>query len=123
MLLAWGFIWISAMTIRSVHYWAHVPYQFDAILASTIAQTSLTIVWCLLSLMTVALATWRHSKAIWWVGMMILAITIGKLFFVDLANSNSIARIISFIGVGLVLLLIGYFSPVFGSVKNSNNKK
>lgn len=123
LLLAWGFIWISAMTIRSVHYWAHVPYQFDAILASTIAQTSLTIVWCLLSLIIVALATWRHSKAIWWVGMMILAITIGKLFFVDLANSNSIARIISFIGVGLVLLLIGYFSPVFGSVKNSNNKK
>ncbi len=112
-LVGWGFIWVSAITIRSV------PYQVNAILQSTTTQASLTIVWCVSSLIIVAISTWYHNKTIWWVGIVILAMTICKLFFVDLANSNTIARIISFIGVGLVLLLIGYFSPVFG---NKNDK-
>lgn len=117
LLLAWVFIWISAITLRSVHYWAQVPYTFDAMLTSTIAQTSLTIVWALLSLIVLTISTLRHNKAAWWLGIGLLGLTIAKLFLVDLSNSNTIARIISFIGVGLVLLIIGYFSPVFGTGK------
>ena len=35
-----------------------------------------------------------------------------KLFLVDLSNTGTIARIISFIVVGILMLLIGYLSPL-----------
>jgi uncharacterized membrane protein len=31
---------------------------------------------------------------------------------VDLSNVGTIARIVSFIGVGVLMLVVGYFSPV-----------
>jgi uncharacterized membrane protein len=41
-----------------------------------------------------------------------MAIVVAKLFFVDLSNIGGIERIVSFIGVGLLMLVVGYFSPV-----------
>jgi uncharacterized membrane protein len=35
-----------------------------------------------------------------------------KLFLVDLGQAGGVERIVSFIGVGLLLLLIGYLAPV-----------
>jgi uncharacterized membrane protein len=35
-----------------------------------------------------------------------------KLFFVDLAGKGTIEQIVSFVGVGLLILLIGYLAPV-----------
>jgi uncharacterized membrane protein len=39
-------------------------------------------------------------------------LTVLKLFFVDLSKTQTIARVISFVGAGLLILLIGYFSPL-----------
>lgn len=47
----------------------------------------------------------------WWSGAFVLGIVVLKLFLVDLANGGSIARVVSFVGVGLLLLLVGYFAP------------
>jgi len=35
-----------------------------------------------------------------------------KLFLIDLSARETIERIISFTGVGLLLMLVGYFSPL-----------
>jgi len=40
----------------------------------------------------------------------VLGVVVLKLFLVDLASGGSIARVVSFVGVGL-LLLVGYFAP------------
>lgn len=40
------------------------------------------------------------------------AIAVAKLFLLDLAGQGTIERIISFIVVGALLLVVGYFSPV-----------
>jgi uncharacterized membrane protein len=56
-------------------------------------------------------STRRRLRTAWLAGAAILALTILKLFVVDLSNANTIARIISFIGVGLLVLLIAYFAP------------
>jgi len=42
----------------------------------------------------------------------LLGIVVLKLFTIDLASSGTIQRIISFIVVGLLILIIGYLSPV-----------
>jgi len=34
------------------------------------------------------------------------------LFFVELSNRGGLARIVSFIGVGVLLLVVGYFAPL-----------
>ena len=39
-------------------------------------------------------------------------ITVLKLFVNDLGNTGTVARIVSFIGVGVLLLVIGYVAPV-----------
>ncbi len=35
-----------------------------------------------------------------------------SLFLVELGNSGGVARIVSFIVVGLLLLVVGYFAPI-----------
>jgi uncharacterized membrane protein len=37
---------------------------------------------------------------------------VAKLFFVDLAGSGSVSRIVSFLAVGGLMLLIGFFAPL-----------
>ena len=58
------------------------------------------------------LATYKRDRPVWYAGMSLLGVVIGKLFFVDLATVGSIERIVSFIGVGLLMLVVGYYSPL-----------
>lgn len=53
-----------------------------------------------------------------------LVAVVGKLFVRDLANAGTVERIVTFIGVGLGLLAIGYFAPVppaSGEVEGAQN--
>ena len=55
---------------------------------------------------------WRAAKSSWIAGAALLGVVVAKLFLVDLSRAGTIERIVSFIGVGLLLLLIGYLAPV-----------
>lgn len=57
-------------------------------------------------------ATRRGLRPLWFVGAALLALTVVKLFLFDLSHVTGIERIVSFIGIGVLLLLIGYFSPL-----------
>jgi uncharacterized membrane protein len=46
------------------------------------------------------------------VGAVLMGVVVAKLVFVDLSHLSGIERIVSFIGVGVLMLVIGYFSPV-----------
>ena len=54
--------------------------------------------------------TRRALRVMWFVGGALLSIVVIKLFLVDLTGIGTIARIISFVGVGVLMLVIGYFS-------------
>ena len=54
----------------------------------------------------------RSLRALWFVGAALLAVVIVKLVLVDLSNTGTVERIVSFIGVGLFCVVIGYFAPV-----------
>ena len=45
-------------------------------------------------------------------GAVLLGLTVLKLFLVDLGSSGTLERIVSFISVGLLLLVIGYIAPL-----------
>lgn len=50
-------------------------------------------------------------RAVWLTGAGFMALVVLKLFAVDLGNTGTIERIISFIGIGALLLVVGYFAP------------
>ena len=66
----------------------------------------------MLALATMLTATRRASRGMWATGAVLLAVTIVKLFVVDLSRVGTIERIVSFVAVGLLTLVIGYFSPL-----------
>jgi uncharacterized membrane protein len=54
----------------------------------------------------------RVLRTVWIVGAGLLGIVVLKLFFVELADQGGLYRIVSFIVVGVLLLVVGYFAPV-----------
>jgi uncharacterized membrane protein len=49
---------------------------------------------------------------LWTVGAVLLAAVVIKLFAVDLAALSGLTRVVAFMGVGLLLLVIGYVAPL-----------
>ncbi|MGL4605681.1 MAG: DUF2339 domain-containing protein, partial [Iodobacter sp.] len=106
------FVWLNGVLLRTLHHWNNVPYKARDLLASMQVQTSLSIFWTLLACSLMLMATRRQLRPLWFSGAGLLTVVVGKLFLVDLSRVSGIERIISFIGVGILLLLIGYFSPL-----------
>jgi hypothetical protein len=58
---------------------------------------------------------WAHRRGLrvlWFSGAGLMAAVVVKLFLVDLAKVGGIERIVSFIAVGVLMLVIGYFAPL-----------
>jgi uncharacterized membrane protein len=111
-LMALSFIWLNAVLLRTLHQWFGIAYGVVAIIDSTLVQTSLSIFWALLAFITMLIAARQRRRVVWLVGAALLAVDIAKLFFIDLSRVGSIERIVSFVGVGLLMLVVGYLSPL-----------
>src|SRR5262249_31648567 len=111
-LAALGFVWLTAALLRTLHYWAGVPLHADGLLSSTLGQTSVSLFWAVLALASMLAATRKQARVVWLVGATLLAVVIGKLFLVDLSRVGTIERIVSFVVVGVLMLVVGYFSPL-----------
>jgi len=111
-LAALAFIWLNAVLLRTLHQWFSIPFGFDSFMQSTLVQSSLSIFWTLLALTAMLVATRKRFRTAWLVGAALMAVVIAKLFLVDLSRTGSVERIVSFVGVGLLMLIVGYFSPL-----------
>jgi uncharacterized membrane protein len=109
---ATAFLWLNTLLLRTIHHWTGVAYEFDALMHSTLVQASVSVFWTVCALAITVSATRRRSRALWLTGASLLGLTVVKLFMFDLSHVNGLARIVSFIGIGLMLLLIGYLSPL-----------
>jgi uncharacterized membrane protein len=65
------------------------------------------------------LASKKSLRQLWIIGATLTAIVVAKLFLLDLSEQGTIERIISFIVVGVLLLVVGYFSPVPPALKEN----
>ena len=111
-LVALTFVLLNAILLRSLHQWFGVGLRLDQLMASTLVQTSISLFWTVLALLTMLFATRKCSRMIWLLGATLLGVVIAKLFLIDLSRSGSVERIISFVGVGLLMLIVGYLSPL-----------
>jgi uncharacterized membrane protein len=107
-----AFAWLNLMLLRSAAQYLPLPYEFNALYHSQFVQAMLSIVWTLTAFLLMRFAARRLSKPLWMVGAGLLVAVVIKLFLVDLSNAGSIARIVSFIGVGGLMLAIGYIAPL-----------
>jgi uncharacterized membrane protein len=106
------FIALNGALIRALNHLAGVPFSLQSMLHSTLVQTSLSIYWAVLALLTMLVATRRSIRILWITGAVLMAVVLVKLFLVDLSSVGTIERIVSFIGVGVLMLVLGYFSPL-----------
>lgn len=106
------FAFCTALVTRAAHHWAGIPFELDQLLASMLVQAGLSIVWTLMALGLMIGGHLRHRREVWLVGAALIALVVAKLVFVELSNRGGLARIVSFIGVGVLLLVVGYFAPL-----------
>ncbi|MEO5845840.1 MAG: DUF2339 domain-containing protein [Caldimonas sp.] len=107
-----GFVWLNAILVRSFHHYGGVPYHVDAWMASLAVQTGITLLWTAIALVAMWLAASREQRLPWVAGAVLLAAVVVKLLLVDLSGSGGVTRIVSFIGVGVLMLVIGYVAPL-----------
>jgi uncharacterized membrane protein len=107
-----AFALLNETVAHAIHYWADVPYRIESLHRSVLFQTSISVVWTLSALLITVFATRGKRRRLWFIGAALLALVVAKLFFIDLARSGTVERIISFIAVGGLMLVIGYFSPL-----------
>jgi len=113
-----AFLWLNGMLIRCFHHWGGVPYHVEGWLDSRGVQTGLALLWSALALVLMLLGTRRHQRAPWLTGAMLLGAVVLKLMVFDLQGSGTVLRIVSFIGVGVLMLVIGYVAPLPGSSRD-----
>ncbi|MGV8870660.1 MAG: DUF2339 domain-containing protein [Janthinobacterium svalbardensis] len=105
------YVWFNLMLLRTVSHYLGVPYTFDAMLASQFVQAMLSLVWSITALLLMRHAAGHQRRQQWGMGAMLLGLVVLKLFLIDLSNVGGIERIVSFVGVGLLMVLIGYLAP------------
>lgn len=111
-LLGYVFLWMNVELLRVVHHWAAIPWQLPDILSADISQTVLSLFWALCGLLVTLYSSRRKKRTLWLFGAILLGVVVLKLFLIDLSARETIERIVSFTGVGLLLMLVGYFSPL-----------
>lgn len=110
--MALAFGWLNLMLLRTAAQYLGLPYRFDPLYQSQFVQAMLSLVWTLCAFGLMRFAVRKLSKPLWMVGAVLLGVVVGKLFLIDLRNVGSVARIVSFMGVGGLMLLIGYLAPL-----------
>lgn len=106
------FAFSTAMVFRTAFHWAGVPFNFEQQMQSMIVQASLSILWTTIALTLMIVGHKKIYRELWLVGASLITLVVVKLFFVELGNSGSLARIVSFTIVGVLLLIVGYFAPL-----------
>lgn len=111
-LVALGFVIVNMAWLRFAHHYLDIAWDGDALLGAPVVQAGLSILWALLALGLMLFGHRRAQRVVWVVGAALLAVVVLKLFFADLSRASGGARIVTFIVVGGLMLVVGYFAPL-----------
>jgi uncharacterized membrane protein len=107
-----GFVALNTVWLRVAHHYAGVPWDAQRLFASFLVQAGYSILWTALALGLMVVAHKRLLRPVWMTGAGLLALTLAKLFLIDLSNRGGSERIVAFIVVGVLMLVVGYFAPI-----------
>ena len=107
------------MLVRTLHTFINTPLWISGFYDSTggawsseQVQTGLTILWTLLALAATIIASRYLQRVLWFMGIGLLGVLVLKLVLVDLSQTEAVWRVISFLGAGSLILVIGYLAPL-----------
>lgn len=108
-----GLFWMAnSILIRLLHATADTPLWTGSPWHSSTVQTGFTIFWSALALVLTISGNRLGSRRWWWLGKALLIAVVLKLLLVDLSSSTTILRVVSFMGAGILMMVIGYFAPL-----------
>ncbi|MFU9075176.1 DUF2339 domain-containing protein [Proteus sp. LHD240705] len=116
------FWWANGILLRGLVFATDIDWSSYAIINSKVIQTVLAIIWAITALVTMVMATRKKLRSQWFIGGVLLAVVIAKLFLIDTSLSSGLLRALAFIGVAILILLIGYFSPLPPKKQRENTK-
>ncbi len=110
--LALGFVFINTVWLRIAHHFFNVPWDAERLFSSFFVQTGYAILWSVMALVMMVAGHRKARRGLWVLGASLLGLTVVKLILIDMSNTNGVARVVAFIGVGVLILIIGYFAPL-----------
>ena len=72
-----------------------------------------SLAWLIYAGILLALGIWRQSAVLRWASLALVMLTVAKLFLFDMSNVTGLFRVVSFFGLGLSLIGIGYLYQRF----------
>lgn len=118
-----GFAWINVVLLRAIHQYTGVEYVSHVMWDSIVVQMALSILWAICALVVMNLSRRWQERKLWMLGAGLLGLVLLKLFTKDLTGTGTLARIVSFMVVGGLMLLIGYLSPIPAKAKSTTEEK
>jgi uncharacterized membrane protein len=109
---ATAFALVTGLVLRTCHHEAGIAWNEDALWGSTLAQAALSVTWAVIGVTLMMTGHRGLRRAVWLAGAALLGGVVAKLFLVELADRGSLDRIVSFIVVGALMLVVGYFAPM-----------
>ncbi|MEG5459477.1 DUF2339 domain-containing protein [Enterobacter kobei] len=111
-IMAFGFWWLNGALMRALAWYGDVAWNMASLWDSRLIQTTFALFWMLIALVAMVHATRRASRQEWLCGAALLGVVMVKLMLVDSAGGGGMSRAVAFIGVAILVLIVGYFSPL-----------
>jgi len=93
-----------------VHQWGGLSWS-SSMMRSSLAQTSLTVLWSVLGVIAWVWGSRRGQRVLWMVGAVLMGVVLAKLVIVDRQHLGNLLGIASFIAYGLLCTVVGYLAP------------
>lgn len=83
---------------------------------NNLEQMSLSAVWLVYSIVLMGVGIWRRARGLRLVSIVLFGFTILKIFIYDLSFLETLYRIFSFVGLGVILLVVSYLYQRYKSI-------
>jgi uncharacterized membrane protein len=113
LLLATNLFGVIALSIESESYFsaAMKPLEYGSeswIDAHLARQLWLSVIWAVYGGAMLVIGVWRRNRLLRLMALFLLGLTILKVFLVDLSEMDKIYRVISFVVLGVILLVVSF---------------
>lgn len=104
------FVALTSLVLHGVHQWGGLSWS-SSMMRSSLAQTSLTVLWSVLGVIAWVWGSRRGQRVLWMVGAVLMGVVLAKLVIVDRQHLGNLLGIASFIAYGLLCTVVGYLAP------------
>ncbi len=84
------------------------PNQYDWRETQRARDFSFSALWMVYGCVALVIGFWRKLASLRWQALVLIGLTIAKVFLYDLSNLSGAWRVLSFIGLGVLLMAISY---------------